>query len=408
MSESSICQARAIVMIYDDASKRWAPAGTGAQSVSRLQIYHNTGNNSYRVVGRKMQADQQVVMNCPLSKGQKYNQATPNFHQWRDARQVWGLNFSTKEDASLFANSMTHALDVINGLSNTAPPPVQNEPSVEEQEEQKRLERQREEQQKLERERQASASTAPPAQPAAPAVVPPPPPGPPPPPPPPSSSAPAAPPPPGPPPPPGAGPPPPPPPPPPPSSGGGGGGGGLAEALAGAKLRKANRDGSESKASDTQSSAQGSSSGGGGGGGGGGGFMGEMSAMLARRRKVADNPTPPKEEPHNANSSQESPAPKFPPQNDVKKTWGEKSSTLPRTASTPRPQDSSSVSSSAVSRIKPANSTKEGCSCTESSLEKFKEEILEEICKELQNIKNEITQAVIQELQKNAATQDAP
>lgn len=105
-------------------------------------------------------------MNCPVLKGQKYNQATANFHQWRDARQVWGLNFSAKEDASLFATSMMHALEVMSGLSNigkiqwsrlmflpsvrlvmklfflhvtsSVPPPVPNEPSLEEQEEQRR------------------------------------------------------------------------------------------------------------------------------------------------------------------------------------------------------------------------------------------------------------------------------
>ena len=59
-SETSICQARATVMLYEDATKRWIPAGPGVQSVSRLQIYHNTSNNTYRVVGRKIQADQQV------------------------------------------------------------------------------------------------------------------------------------------------------------------------------------------------------------------------------------------------------------------------------------------------------------------------------------------------------------
>lgn len=58
----------------------------------------------------------QVVMNCPIVKGIKYNQATPNFHQWRDARQVWGLNFGSKEDAALFANGMMHALDVLNSM----------------------------------------------------------------------------------------------------------------------------------------------------------------------------------------------------------------------------------------------------------------------------------------------------
>ncbi|KAL0168933.1 hypothetical protein M9458_037155, partial [Cirrhinus mrigala] len=57
--ESSICQARATVMIYDDGNKKWVPAGTGPQSFSRVQIYHNPSNNAFRVVGRKMQTDQQ-------------------------------------------------------------------------------------------------------------------------------------------------------------------------------------------------------------------------------------------------------------------------------------------------------------------------------------------------------------
>lgn len=59
-SESSICQARATVMIYDDGNKKWLPAGAGTQSFSRVQIYHNPTNNAFRIVGRKMQTDQQV------------------------------------------------------------------------------------------------------------------------------------------------------------------------------------------------------------------------------------------------------------------------------------------------------------------------------------------------------------
>lgn len=59
-SESSICQARATVMIYDDNSKKWLPAGVGAQAFSRVQIFHNPSNNAFRIVGRKMQTDQQV------------------------------------------------------------------------------------------------------------------------------------------------------------------------------------------------------------------------------------------------------------------------------------------------------------------------------------------------------------
>ncbi|KAG5844056.1 hypothetical protein ANANG_G00157390 [Anguilla anguilla] len=162
MSESSICQARATVMIYDDANKKWVPAGTGTQTFSRVQIYHNPSSNAFRVVGRKLQADQQVVINCPIVKGLKYNQATPSFHQWRDARQVWGLNFGSKEDAALFANGMMHALEVLSAMADTGstlPRPVQNGPSQEELEQQRRLEQQ--ERERLERERQAAAPPTP-------------------------------------------------------------------------------------------------------------------------------------------------------------------------------------------------------------------------------------------------------
>uniref|UniRef100_A0A8C9SGH9 Vasodilator stimulated phosphoprotein n=1 Tax=Scleropages formosus TaxID=113540 RepID=A0A8C9SGH9_SCLFO len=117
-TESSICQARATVMIYDDANKKWVAAGTGGQAFSRVQVFHNPSNNTFRIVGRKMQADQQVVINCPIIKGLKYNQATPSFHQWRDSRQVWGLNFGSKEDATLFANGIAHALEVLNSIGD--------------------------------------------------------------------------------------------------------------------------------------------------------------------------------------------------------------------------------------------------------------------------------------------------
>uniref|UniRef100_A0A7N6B2U0 Ena/VASP-like protein n=1 Tax=Anabas testudineus TaxID=64144 RepID=A0A7N6B2U0_ANATE len=110
--EQSICQARASVMVYDDASKKWVPIKPGQQGFSRINIYHNTANNTFRVVGVKLQ-DQQVVINYSIVKGLKYNQATPTFHQWRDARQVYGLNFASKEEATTFSNAMMFALNVL-------------------------------------------------------------------------------------------------------------------------------------------------------------------------------------------------------------------------------------------------------------------------------------------------------
>ncbi|KAJ6663885.1 hypothetical protein lerEdw1_009966 [Lerista edwardsae] len=132
-SESVVCNTRATVMLYDDASKKWVPAGSGPQAFSRVQIFHSPANNTFRVVGRKLQPDQQVVINSSIVKGLKYNQATPNFHQWRDARQVWGLNFSTKEDAAQFALGMLHALESLeSGITAPPPRPAQNGPSPEE------------------------------------------------------------------------------------------------------------------------------------------------------------------------------------------------------------------------------------------------------------------------------------
>lgn len=63
----------------------------------------------------------QVVINCAILKGLKYNQATATFHQWRDNKQVYGLNFSSKEDADAFARAMFHSLEVISFVSQKNP-----------------------------------------------------------------------------------------------------------------------------------------------------------------------------------------------------------------------------------------------------------------------------------------------
>ncbi|XP_072314293.1 enah/Vasp-like a isoform X2 [Eucyclogobius newberryi] len=157
--EQSICQARASVMVYDDASKKWVPIKPGQQGFSRINIYHNTANNTFRVVGVKLQ-DQQVVINYSIVKGLKYNQATPTFHQWRDARQVYGLNFASKEEATTFSNAMLFALNVLSSPDSGGPVVQrQNGPSSEESEAQRRMMEQHQMQQAhKERERRTSGS----------------------------------------------------------------------------------------------------------------------------------------------------------------------------------------------------------------------------------------------------------
>ncbi|XP_030755369.1 protein enabled isoform X1 [Sitophilus oryzae] len=129
-NETSIASARASVMIYDDVNKKWIPSGTSS-GLSKVHIYQHQVHQTFRVVGRKLQ-DHEVVINCAILKGLKYNQATTTFHQWRDNKQVYGLNFSSKEDADCFARAMFHSLEVLSNIvrqpqqpSQYAPPLVQ-------------------------------------------------------------------------------------------------------------------------------------------------------------------------------------------------------------------------------------------------------------------------------------------
>ncbi|KAF7704288.1 hypothetical protein HF521_021360 [Silurus meridionalis] len=157
MSEQSICQARASVMIYDDTSKKWVPIKPGQQGFSRINIYHNTANNTFRVVGVKLQ-DQQVVINYSIVKGLKYNQATPTFHQWRDARQVYGLNFASKEEATTFSTAMLFALNVLSSQDAAGPTGQrQNGPATDDTEAQRR-QMMEQHQMQIERERRTSGS----------------------------------------------------------------------------------------------------------------------------------------------------------------------------------------------------------------------------------------------------------
>ncbi|XP_059573428.1 protein enabled homolog isoform X6 [Alligator mississippiensis] len=533
-NEQSICQARAAVMVYDDANKKWVPAG-GSTGFSRVHIYHHTGNNTFRVVGRKIQ-DHQVVINCAIPKGLKYNQATQTFHQWRDARQVYGLNFGSKEDANVFASAMMHALEVLNSQeagptlprqNSQLPPQVQNGPSQEELEiqrrqlqeqqrqkelererldrermererlererlERERLERERLEQEQLERERQErerqerlererqererqererlerlererqererqeqlereqlewererrisnagviQGLPAPPPPPPLPpgpiqsSVAVPPPPGPPPPPPPPLP--PSGPPPPPPPPPlpsqvPSPAPPPPPPAPPLPASGFSMGYmsednrplTGLAAALAGAKLRKVSRGEESSGSSGGTSSALSKTDSSRGNGPlplGGSGLMEEMSALLARRRRIAEKgSTEPEQkedkieesEPSTSKASSTS-TPEL-----TRKPWertntvnGSKSPVISRRespwknliVSENRSYDSLNRPKSTPSGQPSAN----GVQSEGLDYDRLKQDILDEMRKELTKLKEELIDAIRQELNKS-------
>ena len=103
-------------MIYDDLSKKWNPSGSGP-GLSKVHIYQNLLNQTFRVVGRKVQ-DHEVVINCLLSKSIKY-QANQTFLQWRDTKQVYGLHFQSKDDTDTFAQTMKTAVDNLMRVTST-------------------------------------------------------------------------------------------------------------------------------------------------------------------------------------------------------------------------------------------------------------------------------------------------
>ncbi|KAM7004094.1 LOW QUALITY PROTEIN: vasodilator-stimulated phosphoprotein-like [Passerculus sandwichensis] len=127
MSERALCTARAVVLLYDEAQKLWVPAGGGPRRAgpgarppppphgppSCVQLFHQPGSLAFRIVGRRPPPEQQVVLNCPLSRGLRYSQATPQFHQWREGRRVWGLSFGAPPEAAQFAAAVLRALQAI-------------------------------------------------------------------------------------------------------------------------------------------------------------------------------------------------------------------------------------------------------------------------------------------------------
>ncbi|MXQ87491.1 hypothetical protein E5288_WYG000027 [Bos mutus] len=389
LCEQSICQARASVMVYDDTSKKWVPIKPGQQGFSRINIYHNTASNTFRVVGVKLQ-DQQVVINYSIVKGLKYNQATPTFHQWRDARQVYGLNFASKEEATTFSNAMLFALNIMNSQEGGPPSQrqVQNGPSPDEMDVQRRQVMEQQHHQRQESlERRASAPapqeapsgpghslspllcfrTQPPA--GAPLLC--------------SQRPPLG------------------------TSHDESSVSGLAAALAGAKLRRVQRpedaSGGSSPSGPSKSDANRASS-----GGGGGGLMEEMNKLLAKRRKAAsqtDKPADKKEDESQTEEPSNSPSPgtraasqQLPNSSEAsRKPWersgsAEKpvSSSLSRTPSVAKsPEAKSPLQSQPHSRMKPAGSVND-VALDALDLDRMKQEILEEVVRELHKVKEEI------------------
>lgn len=436
MNEVPIVQARANVMYYDDGQKKWIPMG-----MSKVQIYRHQTNNTFRVVGRTLQ-EHEVVINSAILKNLKYNQARPSFHQWRDLKQVYGLNFANNDEAENFATAMLAALETLNNQGYKQPgppePPSTHPPTVphgyQQQQQQQPIPHQQHQLPAQVTPRQNGAvaepqeprplhqthrrvpsgsgpsipvapvappapavSSAPPAAPPAPSIPPAAPPAPPVPvAPPPPSGAPAAPP--APPVPAGGGPPapappavggPPAPPPPPPTGGAVGGGKGmsLADQLQAAKLKK--REPEQNSAEPVSKPPISS---------GGGTHLDELQKALKRRMGKEEKDT-------SETSRTESPSPANQPAvtNTPTKPWERPQTNGNRIANgqdSPKPPRKVLVNSEVVDRRMPSLTGQENFQssaaggASHSDLENLKQEILTEMRKEINAMKNEILAAI--------------
>ncbi|KAB1278317.1 Ena/VASP-like protein, partial [Camelus dromedarius] len=165
---------------------------------------------------------------------------------------------------------------------------------------------------------------------------------------------------------------------------------GLAAALAGAKLRRVQRpedaSGGSSPSGTSKSDANRASS-----GGGGGGLMEEMNKLLAKRRKAAsqtDKPADKKED-----ESQTKPA-------DHCELCLPRSHAWPGGRCPPQEQRSPEQAQDGPVRLrgmKPAGSVND-MALDALDLDRMKQEILEEVVRELHKVKEEIIDAIRQEL----------
>jgi len=129
MAEKAVFYARAVVYYFDPKTKGWTPTAVG-NNFCRVDMYENTSNTTFRVIGRGLQDTSKVVINSSIAKDTQYTRASETFHQWSDNRYIYGLNFPTKEEAETFGSGFEGVVNRLkSGGSATAPPPTPPAPS---------------------------------------------------------------------------------------------------------------------------------------------------------------------------------------------------------------------------------------------------------------------------------------
>ena len=111
--EMSLARSRANVMMYDELTGQWIPASYSGPGLSHVDILHHFTNVTFRIVARSVQTNE-VIICSNVVRGMRYNEATANFHQWRDNKVVYGLHFINNEEAEVFGSVMRTSLEVLN------------------------------------------------------------------------------------------------------------------------------------------------------------------------------------------------------------------------------------------------------------------------------------------------------
>eukprot|EP01087_Luapelamoeba_hula_P017698 TRINITY_DN5603_c0_g1_i2.p1 TRINITY_DN5603_c0_g1~~TRINITY_DN5603_c0_g1_i2.p1 ORF type:complete len:245 (-),score=32.50 TRINITY_DN5603_c0_g1_i2:15-749(-) len=113
--EKSILEVHVAVFNYDNNIKNWAAKDAGS---SRVFIFHNPNNNTYRIIGQST-ADKQYNINTPIKPEMVHKKLRDNFVQWRFRDVIYGLNFKTNEDADRFFSMVTKVIERLQGSQNS-------------------------------------------------------------------------------------------------------------------------------------------------------------------------------------------------------------------------------------------------------------------------------------------------
>lgn len=121
--EQRVCKVSATVMIYNDQDRRWLHAGENSGSnISTISILVNEATSKYRIVAQKQDPPREVTVNMNIQKSLRYHVATPTFHQWRDSKIVYGLNFVSEDHAQDFSNKLQSILQNLKLAAQQQPP----------------------------------------------------------------------------------------------------------------------------------------------------------------------------------------------------------------------------------------------------------------------------------------------